>query len=44
MPAFVFEGTFTYIVDCDTFEEAEETMQEEMDSVLFDYRVTRSYE
>ena len=43
MPAFTFEGTFTYIVEAASFEEAEETFQNEMDEVLFDYRVDRSY-
>lgn len=43
METFVFEGTYTYMVQAATLEEAQETFQEEMDSVLMDYRVERTY-
>jgi len=43
MDTFVFEGTFTYMVQAASLEEAQETMQDEMDSVLMDYRVERTY-
>ena len=43
MPAFGFDGTFTYIVEAETLEEAEEMLENELGEVLFDWRVERKY-
>ena len=37
MDTFEFRGTFIYIVNAETLKEAQEKMQEEMDSILYDW-------
>ena len=43
MNEYEFQGTFTYICNAKNKQEAREMFEQEMDSILYDYRVENTY-
>jgi len=44
MKEYEFQGTFTYVVQADSLDEARERLDDDLGSVVWGYRVENTYE